>query len=170
MSDEIKILCDCGSEKEPAWCNGRLRSNRDGPFRSFAYCEDCDSEIPVPDDNFFSHITGYKHWWAARSLRAQLQEARRQLAEQEDDLDHLRILLSEQAAELERLKNPGATQYCPACVEAQREIAALKAKGLEPIDDAIALVDDDENSLTPDDQIVVTGWLQEIRAKYQGEE
>lgn len=149
MSDDIKILCDCGSEKEPAWCNGRLRSNRDGPFRSFAYCEDCDSEIPVPDDNFFSHITGYKHWWAARSLRNQLQEARRQIAEQ--------------AAELDRLKNPGATQYCPACVEAQKEIAVvLSALNLA--------IDYFEKRNLFGDAIRVHELLKQIRAKYQGEE
>lgn len=159
MSDDIKILCDCGSDKEPAWCNGRLRSNRDGPFRSFAYCEDCDSEIPVPDDNFFSHITGYKHWWAARSLRAQLQEARRQLAEQ--------------AAEIARLKNPGQTQYCPACIEAQKEIAALKATRLELIDEAktglMTLLKITANRAIYAGLIQALDMLDVVRAKYQGE-
>lgn len=110
MSDEKQwsFTCPvCGSEKEPAWCNGRLRSNKDGPFRSFAYCEDCDSEIPVPNDNFFSHITGYKYWWVALSLRAQL---------------------AEKDKEIERLSNPGRTQFCRMCQDYAEQIERLKAE------------------------------------------
>ncbi len=82
-------------------------------------------------------------------MRNQLQEARRQIAEQ--------------AAELDRLKNPGATQYCPACVEAQKEIAVvLSALNLA--------IDYFEKRNLFGDAIRVHELLKQIRAKYQGEE
>lgn len=95
-------------------------------------------------------------------LRAQLQEARRQIAEKD--------------AELERLKNPGATQYCPACVEAQKEIAALKTKRQATIDAAIKMLRIIETDhIDRGYELRLKGVrtaleaVEQIRARYQGE-
>lgn len=96
------------------------------------------------------------------SLRAQLQEARRQLAEKDK--------------EIKRLTNPGRTQFCRMCQDYAGEVKQLKTKRLEPIDEAIARFeswiaaaesDDDEHYALTYSAVVTN--LKNIRAKYQGD-
>ncbi len=93
----------------------------------------------------------------------------------------LREQLTEKDKEIERLTNPGRTQFCRMCQDYAEQIERLKAERLEPIDEAIKRIDFPATVPTcgylneyekgyADGRLDVVDVLKQIRAKYQGEE
>jgi hypothetical protein len=92
----------------------------------------------------------------------------RQQAKNRADLEEARRQLAERDKEIARLTNPGRTQHCAECLEAKKEIAALRADRTKAIDELDAYL----GTIPPGERYptcAIRMKLQEIRARYQGD-